>query len=468
MEFIKRIFKKEKLDAYLDNDKTLKRTLTVKDLLGLGIGAVIGTGIFILPGTVAATTAGPAIVISFFLAAIVCALVAMAYGEVSSTLPVAGSAYSYGNVIFGEVVGWIVGWALILEYFLAVAAVSTGWSAYFNSLIAPVFKLPTAITGPFDPAHGTYINVVAILIILVISFTLRKGMNTSQKTENLLVILKLAIIVFFIVIGFFFIKSANYHPFVPERINGAFGFRGILTGAAMVFFAFLGFDVLSGSAAEVKNPRKTLPMGIILTLIIAAVLYALVAFVLTGMVNYQSLNVADPVAFALQKVGQNSIAVVISIGALVGMYTMMYAMLYASSRLIYAIGRDHLIPGDLGKINKHGVPGKALLVATVVISVFGGLIPLDKLTDLVSVGTLLAFTVVSLGIIPLRKRKDIDHDGFKMPGYPVLPIISALFSVGLMTQLHQETLIFAAIWFGLGLLIYFLYGIHHSKINQQK
>ncbi|WP_395319924.1 APC family permease [Fructilactobacillus frigidiflavus] len=467
MNLLKRIFKKESLNAYLDNDKDLQRTLTVKDLLGLGIGAVIGTGIFILPGTVAATTTGPAVVISFFLAAIVCALVAMAYGEVSSTLPIAGSAYSYGNVIFGEVVGWVLGWALILEYFLAVAAVATGWSAYFTSLIAPIIKLPAAFTGAFDPAHGTYGNIIAVLVILLIAFSLRNGMKTSKKYENLLVLMKVAIILIFIVVGFFFIKSSNYHPFIPARVHGAFGFRGILTGAAMVFFAFLGFDALSGSAAEVKNPKRNLPLGILGTLLIAAILYALVSFVLTGMVNYKQLNVADPVSFALQRVGQNFVAVIISVGALIGMYTMMYTMIYASSRLIYAIGRDGLLPGKMGKINKNGVPGRALLVATIIIAVFAGLIPLDKLVDLVSVGTLLAFTVVSIGIIPLRKRKDLNHQGFKMPGYPVLPIIAALFSVGLMSQLHAETLIFALLWFAIGLVIYFAYGVKHSNLNQK-
>ncbi|WP_429971098.1 APC family permease [Fructilactobacillus sp. Tb1] len=466
MSLVARMFQKEELSTYLDNDKHLNRTLTVKDLLGLGIGAVIGTGIFILPGTVAATTTGPAVVISFLLAAVVCALVAMAYGEFSATLPVAGSAYSYGNIVFGEVVGWVLGWALILEYFLAVAAVATGWSAYFTSLISPIIKLPKAFTGAFDPAHGTYGNLVAILVILVIAFSLRKGMTTSKKTENLLVLLKLAIILIFIVVGFFYIKSSNYHPFIPKRMHDSFGFQGVLTGAAMVFFSFLGFDALSGSAAEVKNPSRNLPLGIIGTLVIAAVLYSLVAFVLVGMVNYTQLNVADPVSFALHHVGQNAISMIIAVGALIGMYTMMYATIYSSSRLIYAIGRDGLLPGKLGQINKNGVPTRALIISTVIIAVFAGLIPLDKLVDLVSFGTLLAFTVVSLGIIPLRKRKDIKHNGFKMPGYPVLPIIATLFSLSLMTQLHVETLITAGIWFLIGIIIYLVYGIHHSTLNR--
>lgn len=466
MTLLGRAFKKESLSNYMQSDGHFEKSLTAKDLLGLGIGAVIGTGIFILPGTVAATTAGPAVVISFILAALISGLVAMAYSEMASALPVAGSAYSYGNIIFGEVVGWVLGWALILEYFLAVAAVATGWSAYFANLIAPIYQIPKAFSGPLNPSEGTYINLVAVLILLALGLLLRGGMKESKRLQNIMVILKIAIIILFVAVGFFYIKANNYQPFIPERMNGAFGIRGVLTGTAMVFFAFLGFDALSSSAAEVKNPKRNIPIGIFGTLIIAAILYALVAFVLTGMVNYTELNVADPVALALQSVGRNGVALIITIGALLGMFTMMYTMLYASSRLVYAIGRDGLLPGNMGKLNKHEEPTRALTIATIVVMVFDGLVPLDRLVDLVNMGTLLAFVVVSLGIIPLRKRQDLTHDGYKMPFYPVLPLISAGFSFFLMTQLHVETLIAAAIWFAIGLVIYFTYGIKHSKLNE--
>lgn len=461
-----RMFKKESLDTYMRSDGHFEKSLNAKDLIALGIGAVIGSGIFVLPGTVAATTTGPAIIFSFILAALVSSLVAMAYSEMSTAMPVAGSAYSYGNVIFGEVVGWVLGWALILEYMLSVSAVSTGWSAYFANLISPLVKIPTALSGAYNPAGGTYINIVAVIIVLLIGLLLRGGLRQSKRVENVMVLFKVIIILAFIIIGFFFIKSSNYHPLIPKRINGAFGWQGIITGTSMVFFAFLGFDALSSSAAEVKNPKRNMPIGIIGTLIIAAVLYGIMGLVLTGMVHYTKLNVADPAAFALQQVGQNWASLIITIGALIGMATMMYTMTYAASRLIYAVGRDGLLPGGVGKLNKQGNPNRALTIATIVIALFSGLVPLDKLVDLVNVGTLLAFVVVSLGILPLRHRKDVNHDGYKMPGYPVMPIISALLSAFLITQLHVETLIAAGIWFIIGIILYTTYGVRHSRMNQ--
>lgn len=466
MHLIQRMFQKESLDSYVRSDSHFSKTLTAKDLIGLGIGAVIGTGIFILPGTVAATTAGPGVIFSFIIAAFVSGLVAMAYSETSSVMPVAGSAYSYGNVIFGEVVGWILGWALILEYALGVAAVATGWSAYFANLITPIFKLPIFISGAYNPKTGSYVNLVAAIIVLLIGVMLRTGMKTSKRIQNMMVIVKIIIIIIFIIVGFFFIKSSNLLPLIPKRVNGAFGVQGVLSGTAMVFFAFLGFDALSSSAAEVKNPKKDMPIGIIGTLIIAAILYGLVAFVLTGMVHYSKLNIADQAAFALQQVGQNWAALIITIGALIGMFTMMYTMLYAASRLIYAIGRDGLLPGGMGKLSANGEPSRALWTVTIFVALVAGMVPLDKLVDLVNMGTLLAFMVVSIGIIPLRKRKDIGHEGYKMPGYPLLPIISAGLTFLLITQLHLETLVAAAIWFILGLCLYLIYGIKHSKINQ--
>ncbi|MDR3242054.1 MAG: amino acid permease [Lactobacillaceae bacterium] len=467
MSLLQRIFRQESREAYIKSDSHFAKTLGAKDLMSLGIGTVIGTGIFILPGTVAATQAGPAIVISFILAAIVAALVAMAYSEFASVLPVAGSAYSFGNVVFGEIVGWVLGWALILEYFLAVAAVSTGWSAYFANFIAPVFKMPTALSGAYDPAHGTYINLFAVLIILIISAMLWGGMKESKRVQNFMVALKVVIIVFFIIVGFFYIKTTNYSPFIPERLNGAFGWHGIFTGTTMVFFAFLGFDGLALAAAEVKNPQKNLPIGIIGTLIVSTILYAGMALVMTGMVNYTKLDVSDPAAFVFQSVGAHWASIVITIGALIGMFTMMYASLFGSSRLLYSMGRDGLLP-KVGRLNKlSSQPTTALIVATIVVAIFGGLVPLNQLVELVNFGTILAFLVVSLGVIPLRRRAktDLPNTGFKMPGYPFLPVISAIFLIFLVTQLQGVTLIFGAVWFLIGLIVYFAYGLKHSKMN---
>lgn len=455
------ILRKESLDRYLGVDKDFVKSMTAVDLMALGIGAVIGTGIFILPGTVAANSAGPGVTLSFFFSAIVCALAAMCYAEFSSALPVAGSAYSYGNVVFGE----FFGWALVLEYMLAVASVSTGWAAYFNSFIASFgIKLPKAVSGPFDPAHGTYINLVAIVIVLLISWMLSKGMQSSMRINNIAVAIKIAIIVIFVVVGLFFIKPANYHPFLPYHMKGVFH------GATVVFFAYLGFDAVSSSAAEVKNPKKNMPAGIIGTLVVATVLYMAVSVVLTGLVKYTKLDVANPVAYALEMVHQDWIAELLSIGALIGMFTMMVTMIYSSSRLIYSIGRDGLLPSFLAKLDdKHHVPQQALWVVSIIIALMGGLVSLDQLTSLVNIGTLLAFLFVSFGIIPLRRRKDIGNKGgFRVPFYPVLPVISGLACLGMMAMLSKETWIGAGIWFGLGIILYFSYGYWHSKLNQER
>lgn len=462
MGIFQRIFQKEDLERYLQKDSHFERTLSAVDLIALGIGAVIGTGIFILPGTVAATKAGPGIILSFVLAAIVCAVAAMCYAEFASVLPIAGSAYSYGNIVYGEMIGWIIGWALVLEYVLAVATVAVGWAAYFNSFIAGFgLKLPKAITGSFDPAHGTYINVIAILIVCLIAWIIDTGLKTSIRLNNIIVVVKLAIIVLFLLVGSFYVKPSNWTPFAP------FGGTGILKGAAVVFFAYLGFDAVSSSAAEVKNTKRNMPIGIIGTLVICTIFYILVSGVLTGMVSYKQLNVDDAVAFALQLVHQNFVAGIISIGALAGMFTMMVTMIYSSSRLLYSIGRDGLLPRFLGKIDKHHAPKNAMLTVTIVISILAGLIPLDQLANLVNIGTLIAFAFVSFGILLLRRNPKLNAiKGFRVPLYPVLPIISGLLCLFMMTQLSMETWLASLVWFLLGLIIYFGYGIRHSRMNK--
>lgn len=462
MGIFQRIFQKEDLERYLQKDSHFERTLSAVDLIALGIGAVIGTGIFILPGTVAATKAGPGIILSFVLAAIVCAVAAMCYAEFASVLPIAGSAYSYGNIVYGEMIGWIIGWALVLEYVLAVATVAVGWAAYFNSFIAGFgLKLPKAITGSFDPAHGTYINVVAILIVCLIAWIIDTGLKMSIRLNNIIVVVKLAIIVLFLLVGSFYVKPSNWTPFAP------FGGTGILKGAAVVFFAYLGFDAVSSSAAEVKNAKRNMPIGIIGTLVICTIFYILVSGVLTGMVSYKQLNVDDAVAFALQLVHQNFVAGIISIGALAGMFTMMVTMIYSSSRLLYSIGRDGLLPRFLGKIDKHHAPKNAMLTVTIVISILAGLIPLDQLANLVNIGTLIAFAFVSFGILLLRRNPKLNAiKGFRVPLYPVLPIISGLLCLFMMTQLSMETWLASLVWFLLGLIIYFGYGIRHSRMNK--
>ena len=463
MSLWQKIMQKADVKQYLQEDIKFQKSLRAKDLMALGIGAVIGTGIFILPGTVAATVSGPGVILSFLIAAIVCATAAMCYAEFASALPVAGSAYSYGNIVFGQLIGWIIGWALILEYMLAVATVSVGFSAYFSAFLQGFgIKLPQAVSGPLNLQQHTYINLVAVIVVLLISAMLSRGMQTSMKINDWMVIIKIAIIAIFIAVGIFYVKPKNWSPFLP------FGTSGVLTGASTVFFAYLGFDAVSSSAPEVKNPQRNLPIGIIGTLIIATILYMAVATVLTGMIPYTKLNVADPVAFALQFFHLNTVAGIISLGAMAGMFTMMVTMIYSSSRLVYAIGRDGLLPQFLGHINQKHLPNNSLIIVTIIIAIMGGFINLNQLAELVNIGTLIAFAFVSLGVLPLRQRRDIQNDGFKVPLYPVLPIISLLLCLYLMTQLKQITWIASAIWFLIGIVIYLTYSIRHSNLNHSK
>lgn len=457
MSIWKKMTQKADVQQYLESDQQFQKTMTAKDLMALGIGAVIGTGIFIMPGTVAATLSGPGVILSFLLAAIVCATAAMCYAEFASSLPVAGSAYSYGNIVFGQFIGWVIGWALILEYMLAVATVSVGFSAYFNSFLNGFhIHLPKAISGAYNPSQGTYFNLVAMIVVVLIALMLSHGMQTSMKINDWMVVIKIAIIILFVVVGCFYVKPKNWSPFLP------FGTNGVLAGASTVFFAYLGFDAVSSSAPEVKNPQRNLPIGIIGTLIVATVLYMAVSTVLTGMLPYTKLNVADPVAFALQFFHLNGVAGIISIGAMAGMFTMMVTMIYSSSRLVYAIGRDGLLPRFLGDVNEHHLPNHSLLVVTIIIAVMGGVVDLNHLAELVNIGTLIAFSFVSIGIIPLRRRKDIHNDGFKVPLYPILPIISLLLCLYLMTKLKLITWIASLIWFAIGVIIYLGYGIRHG------
>lgn len=466
---MKNIFKKVPVSSYLKADARLHRSLKARDLVALGIGAVIGTGIFILPGHEAAQHAGPAVAVAFLLAAIVSGIVGMAYAEFSSAMPVAGSAYSFGSVIYGEIVGWILGWALLLEYFLAVSAEATGFASYFNDNIlqAMGLNLPPALQA--GPMEGGVVNLSALLIGLLVAAIIYQGVNLSKRIEDWMVVLKVAIIILFIVVGIFYIKSSNYVPFYPHKFRTApWGVGGISTAAATVFFAFIGFDALASNSAETIDPGKNVVKGILGTVLVAVLLYVSFSLVLTGMVNYKLLNVDDPAAYALKVVGLNAWNKLITLGALIGIFTAMITMLLGGSRLLYALGRDGLLPKSMGQVNSEKmIPEKAIIVATVVAAVFAGLVPLMQLASLINAGTLLAFALISFGIIPLRKRKDIKNTGFKMPFYPVLPIISGLLSVYFIIMLPKLTKIMVSFWILLGLIVYFAFGYRHSKLQQK-
>lgn len=458
------LFRRKKIEELLQNKGTiqLKKTLGAFDLILLGVGAIVGTGIFILPGTVAATHAGPGIVFSFIIAAIVCAFAGMCYSEFASSVPVTGSAYTYGYIVFGEIIAWLVGWALLLEYGLAVAAVATGWSSYLNSLLAGFhIVLPQAISGAFNPSAGTYINVPAILIIFATAFLLTLGIKESTRFNSWMVFLKIAVILLFIGVGVFYVKPTNWEPFLP------FGISGVFSGAALVFFAYLGFDAVSSAAEEVKNPQRNMPIGIIGSLLICTVLYVAVSMVLTGIVPYQALNVSGPVSYVMQIVHQDWIAGIISLGAVVGMMTVILVMSYGGTRLLYALGRDGLLPKSMAELSpKFKTPVKNTWMFALLVAFCAGFVPLSKLAELVNMGTLVAFTIVSIGVVYLRKNKNIPSGGFKVPFFPVLPILSFLLCLFLISQLSVLTWIACSIWFIIGLIVYLVYGRKHSEMNK--
>ena len=459
------LFRRKNVGTLLkkSGDVQLKQTLGAFDLVLLGVGAIVGTGIFILPGTVAASNSGPAIVFSFIIAAIVCALAGLCYSEFSSSIPVTGSAYTYGYIVFGELVGWLVGWALLLEYGLAAASVATGWSSYLSAFLEGFnITIPKAISGPFNPADGTYVNVPAIAIVLAIALLLTRGIQESAKLNKIMVFIKVGVILLFIGVGIFYVEPANWQPFMP------FGINGVMSGAAIVFFAYLGFDAVSAAAEEVKNPQRNLPIGIIGSLLICTLLYIAVSLVLTGMVSYTRLNVSDPVSFAMQLVHLDWVAGVISLGAVVGMVTVILVMLYGGTRLLYAFGRDGLLPQSMSELNKkYNTPVKNTWTFAVLVAICAGIVPLSKLAELVSMGTLIAFTIVSIGVIYLRKDKSIPTGGFKVPFFPVLPICSFVLCLFLITQLSVHTWIASGIWFAIGLFVYFIYGRKHSLMNKE-
>ncbi|MDQ0200560.1 amino acid permease [Neobacillus ginsengisoli] len=442
-------------------DVTLKKELGAFDLSMLGIGAIIGTGIFVLTGVAAAEHAGPALILSFILSGLACVFAALCYAEFASTVPVSGSAYTYSYATFGEIIAWILGWDLILEYGLASSAVASGWSGYFQGLLAGFgIHFPKAITSAFDPAHGTFIDVPAIAIVLLITFLLTQGVKKSARFNSIIVIIKLAVVLLFIAVGAWYVKPANWTPFMP------FGFSGVATGAATVFFAYIGFDAVSTAAEEVKNPQKNMPIGIIASLLVCTILYIIVSGILTGIVPYQQLNVKNPVAFALNFIHQDWAAGFISLGAIAGITTVLLVMIYGQTRLFYAISRDGLLPKVFSKVDKKKqTPVFNSWITCILVSIFAGLVPLNKLAELTNIGTLFAFMTVAVGILYLRKNKQAPTTGFRVPFVPWIPILAFVFCGYLVLQLPSTTWIAFFVWLVIGLVVYFGYGRKHSTLN---
>ncbi|AKS37762.1 amino acid permease [Anoxybacillus gonensis] len=461
------LFRKKSIDALMSESgkgAALKKELGAFDLTMLGIGAIIGTGIFVLTGVAAAEHAGPALVLSFILSGLACVFAALCYAEFASSVPVSGSAYTYSYATFGELIAWMLGWDLILEYGVAASAVAAGWSGYFQGLLAGFgIELPKALTSAYDPANGTFIDVPAIVIVLLITFLLTQGVRKSARFNAVMVFIKVAVILLFIAVGVWYVKPENWTPFMP------FGFSGVAAGAATVFFAYLGFDAVSTAAEEVRNPQRNMPIGIIASLAICTLLYIAVSLILTGIVPYDQLGVKNPVAFALNYIQQDWVAGFISLGAITGITTVLLVMLYAQTRLFYAISRDGLLPSLFAKVSERKqVPLVNSWVTGIAVSIFAGVIPLNKLAHLTNIGTLFAFTTVAIGILILRKTEPNLKRSFMVPFVPVIPLLAVAFCTYLALQLPATTWLSFGGWLAIGLVIYFLYGRKHSKLNEEK
>ncbi|MCU1669584.1 MAG: putative amino acid permease [Blastococcus sp.] len=460
----------------------LRRNLSALDLTVFGVGVIIGTGIFVLTGVVAKTVAGPAVAISFVVAGVVCGLAALCYAEFASTVPVAGSAYTFSYATLGEFVAWIIGWDLVLELALGAATVSVGWSGYLNQLLGDLgIPLPTSIAG-----ETATVNIPAIVIALVMTGVLILGIKLSSRVTAIIVAIKLVIVVLVIVVGIFYVKAANYHPFVPPAQPGkagsglaapliqtlfgftptTFGVGGIFAGAAIVFFAFIGFDIVATAAEETKNPKKDLPRGIIGSLVICTFLYVAVSLVVVGMQHYTELSTTAPLADAFRSVGLPFFSGVISVGALAGLTSVVLILMLGQSRVLFAMSRDHLLPPALGTVHpRYGTPYKITMITGVVVAALAGFIPLTTLADLVNIGTLFAFVLVSIGVWILRRTRPELPRSFRVPLVPVLPILSALASFYLMLNLPGETWLRFVIWMAVGIVVYGLYGRRHSRFT---
>ncbi len=447
----------------------LKRCLSAFDLTLLGVGAIIGTGIFVLTGIAAANQAGPAVILSFIVSGTACAFAALAYAELAASVGGCGSAYGYSYVAFGEIVAWIIGWILLLEYSVSVAAVANGWSGYFNNALHAIgLGLPDALTK--SPELGGIINLPASLIILILMGMLIKGAKQSAQLNTAMVFVKILAIIIFISVAVFNVHPENWHPFMPY---GWFNTLpdgktvGVLAGASLVFFAYVGFDAVSTAVEEAKDPQRDVPIGIISSLAFCTIIYVIVAGLLTGIVPYSTLGVDHPVAFALESIGYNWASALVSTGVIAGLTTVMLVLYYGLTRIILAMSRDGLITPYLSHVSPNTqTPVRVIIITGLIMSIAAGLVPLGSLAELVNIGTLAAFVLVCLGVIVLRRTHPDLPRPFKNPFTPLLPVLGMLSCGALMAFLPQQTWTRFLLWLGLGLVIYFVYSIRHSKLSK--
>lgn len=461
----------------------LKKNLTAVDLTVFGIGVIIGAGIFTLTGRAAATVAGPAIVLSFVVAAVACGLAALCYAEFASTVPVSGSAYTFSYASLGEIIAWIIGWDLLLELLLGASVVAQGWSTY-----AVVLLDQFGLTWPAALGPGGSVDLLAMLLVAVLAVLTTIGIKESLRVNMVLVAIKLFVVLFVIFAGIGFINRANYDPFIPPAAPGsavetwylqplvqflfgmeptAFGVGGIFAGAALVFFAYIGFDVVATTAEEARNPQRDLPIGILASLLICTILYGAVALVITGMVRYDQIDVQAALATAFTSVGRPGYATLISAGAVAGLTTVVLTLLIGASRVLFAMSRDHLLPPRLSRVHpKFKTPWVITLSIGVLAMLIAGLTPIGKLEEMVNIGTLTAFILVSVGVVVLRRTRPELKRAFRVPWSPVLPIASAIICFYLTLNLSIETWFRFLIWMALGFLLYAIYGYRRSRLGR--
>ena len=470
--------KKTFADLQAEADRgALKRSLGPWHLMALGIGSIIGTGIFVLTGTAASQNAGPSLVLSMIISAVGCAFSGLCYAEFAAMVPVAGSAYTYAYATMGELLAWIIGWDLILEYALSTSTVAVGWSGYFVSLARDVgVTIPAALTAPPNlvnlPAVGMaappgIVNLPAMIIVLLVAALLIIGIKESADTNTLLVAVKTMVLIVFVIAGAAYVNRANLTPFIPPNtgVFGEFGWSGVLRGAAVMFFAYIGFDAVSTAAQEAKNPARDMPIGILGSLAICTVIYIAVAIVLLGIVPYQQLNVADPLAVGIDATGLTWLSPVIKLAALFGLFSTMLVNLLAQTRIFYSMSRDGLLPSVFATVHpRFRTPHISTMLTGVIIAITAGLTPIAVLGQLVSIGTLLAFVLVSFGIMILRKTAPDAPRPFRTPWVPFVPIAGAVICLAQMIGLPIATWERLVIWLALGLVVYFSYSYRSSRL----
>ena len=450
----------------------LAKTLGPVNLVALGIGAIIGAGLFSLTGIAAADNAGPAVVLSFVVAAIGCAFAGMCYSEFATMIPIAGSAYTYAYATMGELLAWIIGWDLVLEYAVGAATVSVSWSSYLVRLFERFgIELPTSLTHcPWDPTPGL-VNLPAIVVIFGISILLMIGISESARVNAIIVVVKVAIVIIVIAIGFSYIHPQNYTPFIPPNTGkfGEFGFSGVMQAAAVIFFAYIGFDAVSTAAQEAKKPQRDMPIGIIGSLIVCTILYVLFAHVLTGMVPYKTFHGdAAPVETVIKLFPYTWLQIAINVGIIFGYTSVILVMLLGQSRVFYSMSRDGLLPKVFSDIHPNfKTPWRCNMIFMIFVSLFSGFVPISNLGHMTSIGTLLAFVIVSIAVIVMRKKRPDLPRPYRTPFVPVVPILAVLVCFAMMYSLDNLTWIRLIVWLAIGLAIYFGYSRYHSHLREE-